>query len=336
MRKTISLILLLTVPYLTFSSNYPYKRLNKLYEAQDEKCLNVAERFIKIFPHNAAPYYFAMAVHFDKAQVQESPRKKYNELSKALSYARSFERIKDKDFEEKMNWMDTEDEINVFAEGVIAELKEAKLRQLSKALISKRKRMKWEKIDRPNKEEIEVDNVPVVKLDKVEEVEIIESVSETNKVDGQYYGLALGTEMILSHSKTSEKEMLALVNAERKKKGMGPLVWKESLANAARYHAYDMGSQDYFSHDSQDRKGEKLIEVGGTFNRIRKFHTTSFANSENIAAGNETAVSTYSQWYHSPGHYANMFNKSSKEVGIGVVHVPGSSYGYYWVFCTAY
>ena len=335
MRRSISLILLLTLPYLTFSFNYPYKRLNKLYEAQDEKCLSVAERFIKFFPHNSAPYYYAMAVHFDKAQVQETPRKKYNELSKALSYARSFERIKDKDFEDKMNWADKEDEINIYAEEVITELKEAKLRQLSKALFSKRKRMKWEKVDILNNEEVEVDSGPLVKLDKLEEVERIESVSESNKVDGQYYGLALGTEMILSHSKSSEKKMLDLVNAERKKKGMGQLVWKESLTNAARYHAYDMGSQDYVSHDSQDRKGEKLIEVGGAFDRIRKFHTTSFVNSENIAAGNERAVDTYSQWYHSPGHYHNMFNKSSKEVGIGVVHVPGSTFGYYWVFCTA-
>lgn len=335
MRKTISFTLLLIVPYLTFSFDYPYKRLNKLYEAKDEKCLNVAERFIKFFPHNAAPYYYAMAVHFDNARTQDTPRKKYYQLSKALSYARSFERIKDTDFEDKMNWTDKEEEINVFAEVVIAELKEAKLQKLSKALVSKRKRMKWENVDRPNKVEIEVDSDPVAKVNKVEEVKIVESVLKSNKMDGQYYGLALGTEMILSHSKTSEKEMLALVNTDRKKKGMGPLVWKESLANAARYHAYDMGSQDYFSHDSQDRKGGKLIEVAGTFKRIRKFHTTSFVNSENIAAGNETAESTYSQWYHSPGHYNNMFNKSSKEVGIGVVHVPGSTYGYYWVFCTA-
>lgn len=335
MRRFISLILLLILPLLTFSFNYPSKRLNKLYEVKDEKCLNVAERFIKFFPYNAAPYYYAMAVHFDNALVQQTPRKKYYQLSKALSYARSFERIKDKSFEDKINWTDKEDQINVFAEVVIAELKEAKLRQLSKALVSKRKRMKWEKVDHRNKEEIEIDSDPVVKLDKVEEVEIVHSVSESNKMDGQYYGLALGTERILSHSKLSEKEMLALVNVERKKKGMEPMVWKESLANAARYHAYDMGSQDYFSHDSQDRKGDKLIEVAGTFKRIRKFHKTSFANSENIAAGNETAESTYSQWYRSPGHYDNMFNKSSKEVGIGVVYVPGSTYGYYWVFCTA-
>jgi hypothetical protein len=194
MQRSISVILLI-IPYLAFSFNYPYKRLNKLYEAKDEKCLNVAERFIKIFPHNSAPYYYAMAVHFDKAQVQETPRKKYNELSKALRYARSFERIKDKDFEDKMNWADKEDEINIYAEEVIAELKEAKLRQLSKALFSKRKRMKWEKVDLLNNEEVEVDSGPVVKLDKLEEVETIESVSEFNKVDGQYYGLALGTEI---------------------------------------------------------------------------------------------------------------------------------------------
>ena len=120
MQRTISLILLLTVPYLTFSFNFPYKRLSKLYDAQDEKTLTVAERYIKFFPGNAAPYYYAMSVHYDRALEQETPRKKYNEMAKVLSYARSFERIKDKDFESKMNWAEKEDNINVFTEDVIA------------------------------------------------------------------------------------------------------------------------------------------------------------------------------------------------------------------------
>lgn len=44
---------------------------------------------------------------------------------------------------------------------------------------------------------------------------------------------------------------------------------------------------------------------------------------------------TCQQWYTSKGHYDNMFNSSSKKVGIGVCHIPRSPYGYYWVFCTA-
>ena len=116
---------------------------------------------------------------------------------------------------------------------------------------------------------------------------------------------------------------------------MNPLEWEEDLAKACRYHAYDLGSQGYFDHNSFDRNKDNLFEVGGTFERIRKFYNDTFVNSENIAAGNEGVEGTFQQWYTSKGHYENMFNSSSKKVGIGVCHIPGSTFGYYWVFCTA-
>ena len=116
---------------------------------------------------------------------------------------------------------------------------------------------------------------------------------------------------------------------------MQPLIWEEDLARAARYHAYDLATQNYFDHNSYDRINGNLIEVGNTFTRIKKFYNETFVNSENIAAGNESAEGTYLQWYNSPGHYKNMFNKKSSKVGIGVFKSSESSYGYYWVFCTA-
>ena len=82
------------------------------------------------------------------------------------------------------------------------------------------------------------------------------------------------------------------------------------------------------------RDGDK-VKVLTTFKRIRKFYTTSFANSENIAAGSHDAAGTYRQWYTSKGHNANMFNPSSKYVGIGYYKLAGSPYTHYWVFNTA-
>ena len=83
-------------------------------------------------------------------------------------------------------------------------------------------------------------------------------------------------------------------------------------------------------------KNGKFVKIGGTFERIRLFYHDSFANSENIAAGNATPEETYQQWYESKGHNENMFNSSSTKVGIGYYHVPGRTYGHYWVFCTAH
>jgi len=275
-----------------------------------------------------------MSVHYDRAQEQLTPRKKYNELTKALSFARKLEKVNDEEFEAKLEWEEKAETMNLFTQELIVDLKQEKLGKLGKQLDSKRRRLKWEKI-KIKYDNLENDQVKVVFVDEVDSPKEIETVAVENYVKGQYYGLATGTEVIPSHNASSEKEVLRLVNLERKKLGMEPLVWDENLAIACRYHAYDMGTQSYFDHNSHDRKGDKLIEVAGTFKRIRKFYGDSFVNSENIAAGNETAEGTYSQWYHSKGHYDNMFNSSSKKVGIGVVYTKDSPFGYYWAFCTA-
>ena len=151
-----------------------------------------------------------------------------------------------------------------------------------------------------------------------------------------YYGLPIGNERIKSASITYEKEILGIINSERKKQGMQELIWEEDLARAARYHAYDLATQKYFDHNSYDRKNGKLIKVGGTFERIHRFYSKTFVNSENIAAGSSNPGGTYNQWYKSPGHYKNMFNRKSKKVGIGLYYDKDSLYGYYWVFCNAF
>jgi uncharacterized protein YkwD len=116
---------------------------------------------------------------------------------------------------------------------------------------------------------------------------------------------------------------------------MDTLVWNDDLARACRYHANDMAAQDYFTHDSQDLVNGKTVSVGDAFERIGKFYSKTFVNSENIAAGSSDAAGTYDQWYNSPGHYDNMFNRSSKKAAIGMAKDPESPWGYYWVFCTA-
>jgi uncharacterized protein YkwD len=126
-----------------------------------------------------------------------------------------------------------------------------------------------------------------------------------------------------------------LINQERVKMDLEPLKWDFSLTKAARYHKNDMATQRYFDHNTYHRIDGKLVKIGGTFTRIRKFNNLRFVNSENIAAGGRLAKDIYYQCYISKGHYDNMFNKTSKYVGIGVANNPDSPYKYYWVFCTA-
>ncbi len=320
------LLSILVVGFFSLSSyaiEFPYKQLKKSYETEYDKTLERAERWMKLLPNNPAPYYYASLIHFEQAQVQTTVRKRYKGLVKSLKYARELEKKQDQEFLDRIAWDTLTPFVKDFTKSVTTELNDAELFTLSALVEKKARRFDWMK---------ESNSVDLA--DNTDSKEEAAPVSTLR--NGQYFGLPSGVELISSYNIRSEREMLEYINEERLKQGMEALEWDEDLAKAARYHAFDMGTQKYFDHDSYDRtRANKLQKVGGTFERIKRFYQASFVNSENIAAGNEGAHDTYMQWYHSKGHYDNMFNKSSKKIGIGVVYVSGSTYGYYWVMNTA-
>ncbi len=322
-----NLLSLLVVGFFSLSANaieLPYKQLKKSYETEYDKTLERAERWMKLTPNNPAPYYYASLIYFEKAQGQSTVRKKYLGLVKSLRYARELEKQEDQEFLDKVAWDTLTPFVKDFTIIVTKELNDAELYKLSAIVERKARRFDW------MEESISIDLADNSKSKEV-------STPVSTMRDGQYFGLPTGAEIIASESLSNERRLLEYINEERMEQGMQVLEWDEDLAKAARYHAFDMGSQDYFDHDSHDRsRGDKLTKVGGTFERIKKFYTASFANSENIAAGNAGAQATYMQWYKSKGHYENMFNSNSGKIGIGVVYVPGSTYGYYWVMNTAH
>ena len=308
----------------------PYKHLKKSYDNEYDKTLERAQRWMKLLPKNPAGYYYASIIHFEQAQKQSTTRKRYLQLVKSLKYARELELTKNREFLDRIEWDTLTPYIHSFTVNVKAELEEQELDRLAMLIEKRSKKFDWMKKKRTYDHYGEGRKTSV----KVPGKTPVLAATGTFK-NGEYFGAPLGTELIASHSRTSEREMLELINAERRKQGMQELVFDENLARAARYHAFDMGSQGYFTHKSQDRNNDKLKEVAGTFTRIRAFYSDSFVNSENIAGGNESAEQTYMQWYNSKGHYDNMFNASSAKVGIGVCYIPESEYGYYWVMCTA-
>lgn len=327
MKRTLFIVFFCSLVLQSYAFQLPYKQLTKSYAKDKDKCLSNSETFMKWFPNDPAAYYYASLIHFEKAQTQESTRKKYNELSKSLGYARKLELLKTQSFLEKVDWDTLTPHMAAFTEDIVSALEDEELYTLSSSISKKLDRFDWEAAEREQTE--------LVASTLSDESSPENAVSTSSYSNGQYFGIPSGTEMIPSFNMNSEREMLAYINEERAKQGMKPLVWEEKLAQAARYHAFDMGSQNYFDHNSYDRLNGKLVEVGETFERIRSFYHDSFVNSENIAAGNQGAKATYSQWYNSPGHYRNLFNSESGKVGIGVCYVSGSEYGYYWVFNTA-
>ena len=79
------------------------------------------------------------------------------------------------------------------------------------------------------------------------------------------------------YSEAMEREFIDLINQERAAHGLEPLILREEMRPAARFHSLDMGVNDFFSHLTPDGRGS-------TF-RISVFDRTLLADTtaENIA-----------------------------------------------------
>lgn len=315
------LISLLAILTLNFDwGTRHFNRLNKLYQKDVNKCLQKALSIQKWDKNSASSYYFSSLAFAKLADEQKTTRKQYSYLGKSFNDARKLESLNN-ELMQKEQWKKHLENLDVSSLSLFEDLKKEGKSELITSLNRKRKKI--------GLTEFESSDVNLL-------VEEKENVPENFRREaGEFYGLPIGDERILIYSAEGEQEVLKLINAERKKLGMVELIWEEELAYAARYHSYDMATQNYFDHQSYDRINGKLIKVGKTFDRIRKFYSKTFVNSENIAAGSEEGKDTYRQWYNSKGHYDNMFNPSSKRCGIGVWYDSESTFQYYWTFCTA-
>jgi uncharacterized protein YkwD len=126
-----------------------------------------------------------------------------------------------------------------------------------------------------------------------------------------------------------EQEVLGLVNAERRSRGLAPLRASASLGDAARLHAREMADGDYFEHDSLERTSRGLAKACDWAERVRRFAPEAHHVAENLAAGAETASEVVSGWMTSPGHRKNILDPGFREAGVG--YWPGGREGYYWV-----
>ena len=115
-----------------------------------------------------------------------------------------------------------------------------------------------------------------------------------------------------------ESSTICLLNAERTQRGLHPLKVNRRLARAATGHAGDMVRRDYFSHDSLS--GASFVD------RIRRTGYLSGPRSwivgENLAWGSGDRSSPSAivrSWMKSPGHRANILQRSFREIGLGMV-----------------
>ena len=145
-----------------------------------------------------------------------------------------------------------------------------------------------------------------------------------------------------------------LINEEREKQGLGPLQYDAELASIAEAHSNDMAMHSYFSHvnlageDPTDRGAQQ----GYNCRKDYGSHYT-YGLAENIHQGwlygsityigaavikdwhsvEELATIAVQGWMNSPGHRANILNRSYDKEGIGVAVAPDERVYFTQNFC---
>ncbi|HEX3127536.1 MAG TPA: CAP domain-containing protein, partial [Thermoanaerobaculia bacterium] len=121
------------------------------------------------------------------------------------------------------------------------------------------------------------------------------------------------------------QEMLASVNAARRKAGLRPLTANSLLDKAAQRHAEDMLKRGYFAHQSPS--GTTVRE------RARSAGYEWHSIGENIAFGQTSVDEVMETWLNSPGHRKNILTSAFTELGVGLAMGlgPDGKYQIYWV-----
>ncbi|MCL4354963.1 CvpA family protein [Patescibacteria group bacterium] len=119
-----------------------------------------------------------------------------------------------------------------------------------------------------------------------------------------------------SVDKIAETKMLNMVNEERAKKGLGRLVFSDSLTQVGREHCEDMFRRGYFSHYS--------LEGLSPFDRMAQADIPFEYAGENLALAPNTDLAMQGLM-DSPGHRANILGENFGKLGVGVID--GGVYG---------
>lgn len=133
------------------------------------------------------------------------------------------------------------------------------------------------------------------------------------------------------HDAGYEAQVVELVNQLRAEHGdLPPLKQTAALTAAARYHAVDMGSDDYFDHATYDRSGQLLVHICDAFDRIGRWYANWSNAAENLGAGYAAPEQVVASWMSSPDHRDNLLSPHLTEIGVGYA-VGSGHYGVYWV-----
>lgn len=125
-----------------------------------------------------------------------------------------------------------------------------------------------------------------------------------------------------SHTDDFRQEVLNLVNVERAKYGLTPLVMGDAnLTAAAQKRAEEIATVN--SHTRPD--GSKCFTV------LKEYGVTAAPTGENAAWGSVSPQEVVDAWMQSEGHRANILNPEARAMGVGYYYNSSSTWGHQWI-----
>lgn len=122
-------------------------------------------------------------------------------------------------------------------------------------------------------------------------------------------GSAIRLKGTVQPSSSFEEEVVRLVNAERSKQGLPPLLHRLDIKNVAEKKAMDMINSGYFSHTSPN--------YGSPFQMLKSHGISYRSAGENIAKGQRAPQEVMNSWMNSSGHRANILSRNFNAIGVG-------------------
>lgn len=111
-----------------------------------------------------------------------------------------------------------------------------------------------------------------------------------------------------------EEKIFDLINIEREKKGLMPLIWNKKLAEIAKEFSEKMAKEKFFDHFDRDRKSVVDRARAKKVRNWRKIGENLFMSDRNE---NFVKIAVRG-WMKSPSHRNNILDYDYDETGIGI------------------
>jgi len=149
---------------------------------------------------------------------------------------------------------------------------------------------------------------------------IIGSVSTVVLTLNNHDEVAITPQTVIAPQPPTIPELLKLVNEERSRVGVAPLIEDTRLDQSAQRKADDEVKYNYFGHISPNdgKHGYEYINDVGIYCKTDAENLIENIDSNTGITYENTSKGTIDGWIKSPPHYAAMINKDYSLTGFGI------------------